>query len=68
MMLLHPGALVGLFAAAAPVTIYLLLRRRKTGFTVPVRQWMLAQGDSSAQMDRSQRGWARHVYSRLPQN
>ena len=30
MTLLHPFALTGLIAAAAPVVIYLLLRRRKT--------------------------------------
>ena len=30
MTLLHPFALTGLIAAATPVVIYLLLRRRKT--------------------------------------
>jgi asparagine synthase (glutamine-hydrolysing) len=38
-----------------------LLARPKTGFTTPVRQWMLDAGAVSAG-ERGLRGWARHVY------
>jgi asparagine synthase (glutamine-hydrolysing) len=52
-----------------------LLSRAKTGFTVPVREWLLrsplrlergeGQGEvsNSPSHDRGLRGWARHVYS-----
>jgi asparagine synthase (glutamine-hydrolysing) len=43
-----------------------VLGRRKTGFIVPVREWMLAQNQKSG--ERGLRGWARHVYSRFRQN
>jgi asparagine synthase (glutamine-hydrolysing) len=50
-----------------------VLNRPKTGFQVPVRQWMLAQNQKSETGDqksgeRGLRGWARHVYSRFHQN
>jgi asparagine synthase (glutamine-hydrolysing) len=47
-----------------------VLQRQKTGFTVPVRQWLLnsqnVNGTSSAPSDaeRGLRGWARYVYDR----
>ncbi len=37
--------------------------RRKTGFTVPVRKWMM-EGEDSRYDDRGLRGWAKYVYSR----
>ncbi|MDB6108422.1 MAG: asnB [Pedosphaera sp.] len=46
-----------------------ILNRRKTGFTIPVREWMvdprveLANG--GAGVGRGLRGWSRHVYSRF---
>ena len=39
----------------------IILRREKTGFSIPVREWMLADQAVSAQ-DRGLRGWARFVY------
>jgi asparagine synthase (glutamine-hydrolysing) len=39
-----------------------VLDRPKTGFTTPVRQWMLAEGAVSEQ-DRGLRGWARQVHA-----
>lgn len=40
-----------------------VLHRRKTGFTVPVREWLLANA-ASRPAARGLRGWARHVYQR----
>lgn len=37
-----------------------ILHRPKTGFAVPVREW-LASGVSSPQVERGLRGWARHL-------
>ena len=37
--------------------------RRKTGFTVPVRSWML-EGDGAQHAGRGLRGWAKFVYAR----
>ena len=39
-----------------------VLHRPKTGFTTPVRQWMLEEGLVSEQ-DRGLRGWARQVHA-----
>lgn len=39
-----------------------ILNRPKTGFTTPVRQWMLEEGLVSAG-DRGLRGWAKQVYA-----
>lgn len=41
-----------------------VLRRPKTGFTVPVRDWLLQSFDPSSGQERGLRGWAREVYSR----
>ena len=40
-----------------------VLARPKTGFTTPVRQWMLEEGLVSEQ-DRGLRGWARQVHAK----
>ena len=42
-----------------------VLYRRKTGFTVPVREWLLqgGAGRNPAHRERGLRGWARTVYS-----
>ena len=39
-----------------------VLNRAKTGFTVPVRQWLLDGRDEPADAERGLRGWAKHVY------
>lgn len=39
-----------------------VLARPKTGFTTPIRQWMLEEGTVSAS-DRGLRGWARAVHT-----
>ena len=38
-----------------------VLNRAKTGFTVPVRDWML-DGREAPDAERGLRGWAKHVY------
>lgn len=43
-----------------------VLDRPKTGFTVPVRDWLLQSFDPSSGQERGLRGWAREVYSRFP--
>lgn len=40
-----------------------ILNRRKTGFTVPVRDWLLKSFDPRPGAERGLRGWARQVYS-----
>jgi len=40
-----------------------VLRRGKTGFTVPMREWML-EGEGARYADRGLRGWAKYVYAR----
>jgi asparagine synthase (glutamine-hydrolysing) len=49
-------------AAAAPQLPSTLLDRPKTGFSVPVRSWMLGANEKS---ERGLRGWARHVYAEV---
>jgi asparagine synthase (glutamine-hydrolysing) len=39
-----------------------VVRRRKTGFTVPVRNWLL-QAENGSNAERGLRGWARTVYA-----
>jgi asparagine synthase (glutamine-hydrolysing) len=46
-----------------------LLARPKTGFSIPVRDWLLPGSQPSthsAPGDRGLRGWAKEVYSRFP--
>lgn len=40
-----------------------VLERGKTGFTVPMREWMVEQ-DGARFNDRGLRGWAKYVYAR----
>ena len=42
-----------------------LLSRQKTGFTVPIRDWLLESFDPSPRRDRGLRGWAHEVYARF---
>ena len=42
-----------------------LLSRRKTGFTVPVREWLMQSIDPLASGERGLRGWARYVFDRF---
>src|SRR5438067_10309890 len=59
-------------AAATPLITSEMLERRKTGFQVPVREWLLTDlpahlPDSPHRIaDRGLRGWAKHVYRRFP--
>jgi asparagine synthase (glutamine-hydrolysing) len=40
-----------------------VLNRGKTGFTVPMREWMV-EGEGARYTDRGLRGWAKYVYAR----
>jgi asparagine synthase (glutamine-hydrolysing) len=40
-----------------------VLEREKTGFTVPMREWMMEQ-EGARYTDRGLRGWAKYVYGR----
>ncbi len=59
-------------AVATPLITSEMLERRKTGFQVPVRDWLLTDlpahlPDSPHRIaDRGLRGWAKHVYRRFP--
>jgi asparagine synthase (glutamine-hydrolysing) len=58
----HPGITKPAIAQAlAPQLPPALLHKPKTGFSVPVRDWLL--GDHPAGQERGLRGWARHVYA-----
>ena len=50
-------------AAARPLLPPVVTDRAKTGFTTPVRQWLLESGEMKAQ-DRGLRGWAKYIYRR----
>ncbi len=39
-----------------------MLFRKKTGFTIPVREW-LSKGQPMNEKDRGLRGWSKHVFS-----
>ena len=58
-------------ASASTLITSEMLERRKTGFQIPVREWLLtdlpALADSPHRMaERGLRGWAKHVYRRFP--
>jgi hypothetical protein len=42
-----------------------ILNRGKTGFCIPVAEWLLQEFDPQP-IDRGLRGWARHVYRQFP--
>lgn len=53
-------------AQAAPARLPdAVLQRPKTGFVVPVRDWLLQSFDPTLGRERGLRGWAREVYSRF---
>jgi asparagine synthase (glutamine-hydrolysing) len=59
----HPGVSKRKVAlAVAPQLPPALLNKPKTGFAVPVREWLGARSTST----RGLRGWARYVYGRRP--
>lgn len=58
-----PPSKADLAATARPALPPALLTRPKTGFTVPVRDWMLA--DSDVPVERGLRGWARAVHGQF---
>jgi asparagine synthase (glutamine-hydrolysing) len=39
-----------------------VLSRRKTGFCVPVREWLM-KGSGDERQERGLRGWTRHIYA-----
>jgi asparagine synthase (glutamine-hydrolysing) len=41
-----------------------VLNRRKTGFSIPVREWLL-DGEEQSNADRGLRGWAKYVYKAM---
>jgi asparagine synthase (glutamine-hydrolysing) len=53
-------------AVAAPRLPRRILHRPKTGFSVPVREWM--QGDAAAARGRGLRDWARFVHRRYSED
>jgi asparagine synthase (glutamine-hydrolysing) len=57
----HPGlSKPAIAAAVAPQLPRVLLNKPKTGFVVPVREWMVA--DLGANQQRGLRSWAAYVY------
>ena len=59
----HPGLTKPEVAQAlAPQLPRELLHKPKTGFSIPVRDWLM--GDQAEVKERGYRGWARHLYSR----
>jgi asparagine synthase (glutamine-hydrolysing) len=72
----HPPGKSEMAKAAARPLPTELLNRPKTGFTVPVREWLLnASGTNSSAVgrgmnlgDRGLRGWSQYVYSRYTSN
>jgi asparagine synthase (glutamine-hydrolysing) len=48
-------------AKALPAEV---LNRKKTGFSIPTREWLL-RGSQSADKDRGLRGWAKHLYAAI---
>ena len=61
----HPGMTQPAIAAAlAPQLPRSVLHKPKTGFSVPVREWLL--GGSTNLEGRGLRGWAQHVFHASP--
>lgn len=59
----HPGLTKPEVAkAVAPQLPGELLNKPKTGFSIPVRDWLM--GDQAEIKERGYRGWARHLHSR----
>ena len=63
-LLSSPGPLTKLDMAGTPKRPLPedVVRRRKTGFAVPVRDWLL-QAENGSDAERGLRGWARTVYA-----
>lgn len=59
----HPPTKADMAASAAGVLPAEILRRPKTGFGIPVRDWV--QDRPGEDDERGLRGWARHVYRAL---
>jgi asparagine synthase (glutamine-hydrolysing) len=57
----HPIDKLALAAAGGENLPPELSRRPKTGFSIPVRDWLLAEAGRTSG-ERGLRGWARHVY------
>jgi asparagine synthase (glutamine-hydrolysing) len=67
----HPPSKRDMAATASDLVTSEMLERRKTGFQVPVRDWLLTDdprnGAGSHQWtDRGLRGWAKYVYRHFP--
>jgi asparagine synthase (glutamine-hydrolysing) len=57
----HPDLTKRVVAAAlAPQLPSALINKPKTGFSIPVRDWLM--GDQAEVKERGYRGWARHIY------
>jgi asparagine synthase (glutamine-hydrolysing) len=60
----HPGLTKsGIAAAIAPQLPSELLNKPKTGFSIPVRDWLMT--DQPVQQERGLRGWARFIHEKL---
>ncbi|HEY6111380.1 MAG TPA: asparagine synthase (glutamine-hydrolyzing) [Chthoniobacterales bacterium] len=67
----NPPSKRDMATAASDLVTPEILQRRKTGFQVPVREWLLTdEPDNGAALhqwtDRGLRGWAKHVYRHFP--
>ena len=67
----HPPSKRDMAASASDLITPQMLQRGKTGFQVPVREWLLTDesGNRAAPRqwtDRGLRGWAKHVYRHFP--
>jgi asparagine synthase (glutamine-hydrolysing) len=43
-----------------------ILNRAKTGFTVPIREWLSGEGGVAHASERGLRGWAQFLYEHAP--
>lgn len=65
----HPGISKKEIAlSCAPALPSFLLNKPKTGFSVPVRDWLMASDSNQQQHGRGLRDWAKHVYKDCVQN